>query len=153
MEIEKSLVFIKPGNEGKIVEIVSFLDNSLEKNFHHRVLLHVDKPPRALIEEHYINLRGKSTFEVYVEAFVKGSVDVTIYHGEKIIQRIRKVLGDTDPQKAAEGTIRRVFSNDSLEEAIKYTKYVNNVMHSSGNVKEAEKEIELWSRYYDILSQ
>ncbi len=56
---------------------------------------------------------------------------VLIYEGENAIQRIRDVLGPTDPTKAPGGTVRREFGHDVMV----------NTAHASDSVESAEREM------------
>lgn len=151
MKIEKSLVFIKPGNFEKIVEIFGRLDDLLINSFTKTLPLHIYSVPRKLIEEHYKHIRHIETYDVTINAFVNGDIIVCIYEGPDIVSRIRNAIGATDPVRADNGTIRKMFSNDSLEEAMEEKRYLNNVIHASENPKSAKKEIELWGKYYDLF--
>jgi nucleoside diphosphate kinase len=68
---------------------------------------------------------------------------VRIYHGKNIISRGKIITGCTDPSKADEGTIRKVFSDDSLEKARMVSRAVRNVFHCSGSSEESKNEKEI----------
>lgn len=145
---EKSLVFIKPGNEERVGEIFSYLENMLGDNFEMASSAIVDGVPREKIEEHYAHLAGLDCYEPTVSAFVGKRIALRIYAGEDIIPRIREIVGNTDPQKAEPGTVRRVFSQDSLEDALRNHRYLNNVIHASDR-EGAEREMEIWAEYLE----
>jgi len=56
---------------------------------------------------------------------------VLIYEGERAVQKIRDVLGPTDPTKAPSGTIRREFGQDVMV----------NTAHASDSVEHAKREM------------
>jgi nucleoside diphosphate kinase len=55
---------------------------------------------------------------------------VLIYEGESAIDKIRAVLGSTDPSKAASGTVRRDFGHDVME----------NTAHASDSPESYQRE-------------
>jgi nucleoside diphosphate kinase len=66
------------------------------------------------------------------EADKPGSVKcmILVYEGESAIQKIRKVLGPTDPLKAPSGTVRREFGSNMMV----------NTAHASDSVESYERE-------------
>lgn len=75
--------------------------------------------------------RGKSFFEKLVEFMTSGPVIEMILEHENCVEYTREIVGATDPQKAAEGTIRRLFARNLTENAV----------HASDSVENAGKEI------------
>ena len=144
---ENTLFFIKPGNFKNVVEIIECLEKSLGSNFRRGNLMHIYHPRRRVVEEHYKEFRGERFFEPMVRAFTNGDIILTSYYGKDIVRRIRKIVGATDPQRAESGTIRSIFSKESLEECLRENRYCNNVVHSSATIKEAKKEFAIWDEY------
>ncbi len=68
-----------------------------------------------------------------------------IYEGERAIEKIREVLGPTDPLKAPGGTIRREFGSNVMV----------NTAHASDSVENAKREMEIVqiksNNCYDII--
>ncbi len=52
--------------------------------------------------------------------------------------------GFTDPSTAEKGTIRGDLGTDSILKANQEQRPVYNLIHASGSLEEAEKEINLW---------
>jgi len=146
---EQSFVFIKPGNFEYCLEIFDCLDDLLKSDFSKQMPVHLLKVPEKIIREHYKNIEGKVFYEATIHAFLKSErgIVLTVYSGENIIQRVRGAIGNTNPKKAKPGTIRRIFSEDSLELAFGERRYLNNVIHSSANLEEADRELTLWKDY------
>jgi len=150
MTLEKTLVFVKPGNYERQEVIFDVLEKQcLKKGFKKSKLFLIKKIPEEAIKEHYQNIKGKSFYKPTINAFldINYSLLFRTYSGENIIKRIRNAIGDTDPKKAKQGTIRKVFGKDSLAEAYKEKRYLNNVIHASESKKEAERELEIWKEY------
>lgn len=57
---------------------------------------------------------------------------------DNAIAMARKLIGNTDPAKAEEGTLRKKFSNDSFEKADREERDVYNMIHASDSQKEFE---------------
>ncbi|OGJ78528.1 nucleoside-diphosphate kinase, partial [Candidatus Peribacteria bacterium RIFOXYB1_FULL_57_12] len=83
-----------------------------------------------LLREHYAHIADKPFFPE-VEKFM-GSVPVValVLEGDKVVDRVREMLGVTDSRKAAPGTIRAEFGKDQMV----------NVAHASDSPESAEKE-------------
>jgi len=148
--IERCFVFIKPENDlGKAAEILGYLEDRLKTDgeFESTIPVHIKGVNREVIEKHYSHIMGVPHYQPTIGAFVNGDLIALVYTGENICERIRKIIGNTDPQKAEEGTVRKVFSRDSLENAKRYKRYLNNVVHASESGEEAEEEIGLWAGY------
>jgi nucleoside diphosphate kinase len=151
LKIEETLTIIKPGNFKYCLEIFECLDDWMIKlggDFSRTRPVHLYKVPEDIIREHYKHISIYSIYEPTIKAFVesKDGIVLIVYRGKNVIQRGRTAIGDKDPQKAEQGTIRQIFSNDSLEKAKKEVRYLNNVIHASDE-DNAKREIRLWGDY------
>jgi len=86
---------------------------------------------RKRAEDLYNVHRGKPFYEKLVKFMMSGPVIEMILEHENCIEYIREIIGATDPQKAAEGTIRRLFARNLTENAV----------HASDSIENARKEI------------
>lgn len=84
-------------------------------------------------------LRG---FMIYF--ITSGPVVVFVLEGENAVQKVRDITGFTDPSRAAKGTIRGDLGEDSIVKANGEKRAVANLVHASGSLEEAEREIRLW---------
>jgi nucleoside-diphosphate kinase len=83
---------------------------------------------------------------------VKGLVDylqsgpcvAMVVEGVQAIDMVRKLAGNTIPNKAEMGTIRGDFSVDTPAIANVEKRSLHNLFHASENIGEAENEIQLW---------
>jgi len=57
---------------------------------------------------------------------------------------VRKITGSTEPLTSDVGTIRGDFTLDSYAMADLDQRSVRNLIHSSGTLEDAEKEIKIW---------
>lgn len=87
---------------------------------------------------------GKTLRKWLVEFLENKKVIAMVLEGENAIKRVREIVGFTDPSKAAKGTIRGDFAADSIERANKEKRATRNLVHASGSIEEAEREIKVW---------
>lgn len=73
-----------------------------------------------------------------------GPIVVLILEGEDGVKVARKITGFTDPSTAEKGTIRGDLGTDNILDANRDGRPVYNLIHASGSVDEAAKEIQLW---------
>ncbi len=81
-----------------------------------------------------------------------GPVIIMIWQGANAIELVRKLTGATAPLLADVGTIRGDFTLDSYALADTDQRSVRNLIHASGEVDEAKKEIEIWFKEDEILN-
>ncbi len=137
--MEKSLVLIKPDamKRGLATTILSRLENRGLKLAGLR-MLHMDK---ALAQRHYSIHRDKPFFNDLIEFITSSPIVAAVFFGEGAVENIRKIMGDTNPAKAAPGTIRRDFGLDIQQNAV----------HGSDSRETAEKEIKLFFKENEIF--
>ena len=150
--LEKSIVFIKPGHLMKTESIFSCLDLSLSEFYgidFFRISPIFIIPEKEDIEKHYSSIKDKDYFEPTIQEYMnKGMVLSPYFSKQDIIGPIRETFGNTDPRKASSRSIRSIFSTDSLEEAEKENRFLRNVIHSSSNKSDSEKEFKIWNKYF-----
>ncbi|MFC1612791.1 nucleoside-diphosphate kinase [Patescibacteria group bacterium] len=76
--------------------------------------------------------------------FSAGPVIAIVLEGSHAIEMVRKIVGPTDPFSAAPGTIRGDYSMDSFQMSDVEDRTIRNLIHASGDVEDAKKEIEIW---------
>lgn len=81
-----------------------------------------------------------------------GPVIAMVWQGMGAVAVVRKITGSTEPLTSAPGTIRGDFTIDSYTAADTDSRAVRNIIHSSGSVEEAEKEIPIWFDKNEIIS-
>lgn len=85
-------------------------------------------------ESFYDIHRDKPFFDSLVEFMISGPVIAMILVHKNAVEQFRSLLGDTDPAKAAEGTIRKAFGA---------SKQMNSV-HGSDSPENAEREADFF---------
>jgi len=137
--MERSLVLIKPDamERGLAGVIIGRLQGEGLKLVALR-MLHMD---RALAERHYAIHRDKPFFKDLVDYIISTPIVATVFEGQGAVERIRTIMGATDPAKAAGGTVRKDFGLDVQR----------NSTHASDSPENAEKEISLFFKENEIL--
>lgn len=87
---------------------------------------------------------GRKVKAWLVDFITSGPVVVMVLGGNHAVQIVRKLVGNTIPAFADPGTIRGDFAMDSPDWANAEQRPVENLVHASGSVEEAEAEIALW---------
>lgn len=95
----------------------------------------VDKTPLEI---------GQAVQKNLVKYFSAGPVVAVVLQGAHAVEVVRKLVGSTDPLSAAPGTIRGDYSIDSYTMSDADERSIRNLIHASGTVDEAKKEIEIW---------
>ncbi len=79
------------------------------------------------------------------DAYAGKKVTVALAYGEPGIHaRLRQVIGHFDPTRAAAGTIRGDYGNDSLEAALAGKRLVHNLVHTSDDPDAARRDFGTW---------
>lgn len=81
-----------------------------------------------------------------------GPVIAMIWQGNNAAALVRKITGSTEPASSDMGTIRGDFTLDTYMIADTDERSIRNLIHASGNVEEAEKEIPIWFKPEEIIN-
>ncbi len=128
----RTLVLVKPDGvqRGLIGEIIS----RLEKKGLKIAALRMLQMDRAMARRHYAVHEGKPFFGDLVDFITSGPIVAAVVEGDKAVEVVRTMMGDTDPKKSAPGTIRGDFGLDIGQ----------NLIHGSDSEENARKEISLF---------
>ncbi len=80
-----------------------------------------------------------------------GPVIAMVWEGAHAVAIVRKVTGGTEPLTSDVGTIRGDFVLDSYQMSDADGRAVRNLIHASGSVEEAKREIPHWFRKEEIV--
>ena len=125
---------------------------------------HIPESVRKAVGEHLGPIFGDVQFNQIVEfmtgASPVGMTDaqkrepgphrslVLIYSGENAVEKIRKILGPTDPSKAEPGSVRREFGKDIMINAAHASDSPESVRREMGILKPEEDGIQPWVQKY-----
>ncbi|MGL5245434.1 MAG: nucleoside-diphosphate kinase [Sarcina sp.] len=132
MQIEKSLVIIKPDavERGLIGKILEVYENSGLKI----LKMKMEKANKKIAEEHYEEHKNKVFYNELIHYITRSPLVVLVLEGENAINKVRILNGNTNPENAQFGTIRKRFAINKTE----------NSVHASDSIANANKEIALW---------
>lgn len=141
MNKEQTLSIIKPDAIGKnhIGEIISLFEKSgLQVVGAKMVHLTKDKA-----EGFYAVHKERPFFKDLVQFMITGPVLIMVLEGPNAIAKNREIMGATDPQKAAPGSIRAKFAKTIDENAV----------HGSDSPENAKIEIGFFFKKDEICSR
>lgn len=95
---------------------------------------------------------GRKVHGWITEFMTSGPLVKMIVQGLHAVEMVRKLVGNTMPSQAEMGTIRGDYSVDSAVLANAQKRGIRNLVHASGNIAEAEAEINLWFKESEIHS-
>ena len=91
------------------------------------------------------------TLEKLKKYMSSGPVIPMVWEGMNAVKIVRKITGGTEPLTSDVGTIRGDFVLDSYQVSDADGRSIRNLIHASGSVEEAEKEINLWFKKDEIV--
>jgi len=146
--MEQTLIIIKPDaiQRGLVGEIITRFERVGLKI----VGMKMVEPTAEQYHEHYekisklISRRGKDVFDVNLDFMMLGPVIVFALEGLGAVELVRKMVGGTEPASAQPGTIRGDYSHVSFSHANSVGTGIPNIVHASGDAKEAAEEVKLW---------
>lgn len=116
MAVERTLSIIKPDAVSK--NVIGQIYDRFERNGLQIIAARMLHPSREQAEQFYAVHRERPFFNDLVEFMTSGPVMVQVLEGENAIAKHREIMGATDPQKAAPGTIRADFAHNVEENAV-----------------------------------
>ena len=176
---EKTFVIIKP--DGVQRSLIGEIIKRYEKIGLKLIGLKMGVTTGEMIEKHYtidpewMRKTGEKTIANYKEKGAKppsddpieitkivlknlkkymtsGPVIMMVWQGAHAVGIVRKITGTTEPLTSDVGTIRGDFVLDSYIMSDTDGRAVRNILHASGTVEEAEKEIALWFRKDELIN-
>lgn len=139
MTVQRTLSMIKPDATrrnltGKINAM--FEANGLRIVAQKRIRL-----TQELAKAFYIEHKDKPFYGSLVDFMTSGPIVVQVLEGEDAIAKNREIMGATNPEKAAEGTVRKTFA-ESMEA---------NSVHGSDSEASAKREISFYFSECEIV--
>jgi len=137
---ERTFIAIKPDgvNRNLIGEIIG----RFERKGYKLVAIKILVPSKDLAAKHYDDLKSKPFFPGLVEYFSSGPVVAMVFEGLNVISGGRTLIGATNPQTAALGSIR----GDLCIQAGR------NIIHGSDSPESAKNEISLWFKEEEVAN-
>ena len=140
MSTERTFSIIKPDavERNKIGEITAMLENAGLRVVASKRL----KLDQAKASQFYEVHKERPFFQSLCDFMCSGPIVVQVLEGEDAVKRNREIMGATNPEEAAEGTIRKKYAL-SLEK---------NSVHGSDSIENAKIEISHFFSEKEIIS-
>jgi nucleoside-diphosphate kinase len=139
MAKERTLCIVKPDAVEKRVE-GAILQRLAEEGFR-IVALRKTHLTRAAAEGFYAVHRERPFFDELCTFMTRGPVVTAALERENAVQHYRNVIGATDPAKAADGTVRKMYGTNVGENAV----------HGSDSVENGRIECAYFFAGYELL--
>lgn len=141
MRVKQTLLLVKPdaverNYTGIIFQRVEQAGLSIDA-------LRTVMPDADLIQRHYDEHTDEPYYPGLERYMTSGTVHVARLSGENAIERLQELAGETDPPEAKAGTIRGDLGEDSMEQADREDRAVENLVHAA-DPDRVERELALW---------
>ncbi|WP_453995414.1 nucleoside-diphosphate kinase [Bacillus nitroreducens] len=138
--MEKTFLMVKP--DGVQRQLIGEIISRFERKGFQLVGAKLMTIPTELAEQHYGEHKERPFFGELVDFITSGPVFAMVWQGENVIATARQMMGKTNPQDAAPGTIRGDFG----------LIVGKNVIHGSDSPASAEREISLFFKDEELVT-
>ena len=126
---ERTLSIIKPDAVKR--DLIGAILARFEQNGFKIAAIKMVRLTREQAEGFYAEHQGKAFFEQLVDYMMSAPIVVSVLEKENAVQDYRALIGSTNPENAAEGTIRKDFALNQRE----------NSVHGSDSTESVAREI------------
>lgn len=140
MAVEKTFSIIKPNAMKK--NVIGGVISKFEENGLKIAAAKLVKLDRAKAEKFYAEHKERPFFGELVDFMTSAPVVLMCLSGESAITKNREIMGATNPDEAAEGTIRKLYGDNVGENAV----------HGSDSPESAERELSLFFEPSEICN-
>ena len=140
MSLTRTLTIIKP--DGVEQNAIGEIIRSFEQDQFRIVAMKMLRLTKAQAEDFYAVHRSKPFFDSLTTFMSSGRIVVMVLEAENVIERLRALMGATNPANAADGTLRKRFAT-SIE---------HNVIHGSDAPETAAFEMSYFFSQMELLS-
>lgn len=138
--MEKTFLMIKP--DGVQRNLIGDIVNRFEEKGYKLVGAKLMQIDRSLAEQHYGEHRERPFFGELVDFITSGPVFAMVWEGNNVVAASRSLMGATNPQDAAPGTIRGDYA----------VSLGMNIIHGSDSPASAEREIGFFFKPEEIIN-
>jgi nucleoside-diphosphate kinase len=144
------LVIIKP--DGLVKSLTGNIISALSEAKLKIIGAKIVSVSKELAEKHYSELKLKkpqvfeNTIKYIMGEFHTNRVLVLVYFGEDAIEKIRSIVGKTNPEEADPISIRGKYGRINSKTGV-----LENCLHASDSLENAEREIKLWFKPEEIV--
>lgn len=137
--MEKTFVMIKP--DGVQRKLVGKIISRFEKKGLKIAAIKFMLISQELAETHYAEHKGKGFFKPLLNFITSGPVVAMVLTGDGAVKTVREMMGKTNPQEAAPGTLRGDYALSTEK----------NLVHGSDSPESAQREITLFFKDEEVL--
>lgn len=137
--MERTLVLAKPDAVRK--NVVGKIISRFEDEGFKLVALKKLKLTKEQAGQFYIVHKERPFYNELCEFMSSGPIVAMVWEGKNIISRVREIMGATDPSKAEEGTLRKLYGTNVGENAV----------HGSDSPESASYEIPFFFSGLEIV--
>lgn len=141
MAIERTLSIIKPDAVAK--DVIGEIYTRFEQAGLKVIAAKMKQLTTSEAQEFYAVHRERPFFDDLVSFMTSGPVMIQVLEGENAIARNRELMGATNPEEAAPGTIRADFAR-SIDA---------NAVHGSDGAETAQREIACFFKQSEVYSR
>jgi nucleoside-diphosphate kinase len=87
---------------------------------------------------------GRRVHSYLLSYLTMSPIIAVVLEGHNAVAQVRKMVGSTNPGDALPGTIRGDYTIDTYNLSDNSKRPIQNLIHASGTVQEAEREIKIW---------
>jgi nucleoside-diphosphate kinase len=149
--VEQVLVLIKP--DGMVKSLVGNILSILAESKLKIVGAKIVRVKKEFAEKHYERHKGKPFYDELIN-YITGNLQfhtnrvlAIVYEGEDAIEKIRTLVGNKNPENADPKSIRGKYGRINSKTGV-----YENVLHASDEASEAEREIKLWFKPFELAN-
>lgn len=154
--MQQTLVVFKPDSvqRGIVGEVLTRFERAGLKIVGMKMI----QPDKEHFHKHYegisklISRWGEEIYNITLSHMTEAPVIAVVLEGVEAVEHVRKMVGATDPKDSAPGTIRGDYTHVVRSFTNSRGGTLPNILHASGDAKEAKAEIELWFSKNEIYS-
>ena len=137
--IEKTLSIIKPDATKR--NITGSINSIIEKSglkivAQKRIKLTIDKA-----QKFYLIHQDKPFFNDLINYMTSEPIIVQVLEGDNAVQNYRNIMGATNPEKAQEGTIRKIHALNVQENSVHGSDSLDNAKNEGKTLKQKTKTL------------
>ena len=137
-EIIMSFALIRPSGVQFLIEIAKMIRKSGLKIKQTRFIY---DPKRDQFEKLYEPHKGKEWLAGFIDSMMTGTSVAMVIEGSNAVERMRTMIGATDPLEAEKGSIRNIFGK---KDGAPQERFEGNVIHGSDNIGSAAREMAIF---------
>ena len=153
-QLQRTLVLLKPDsiNRGIVGEILQKFERVGAKMIGLKLLQCDENTAMCHYTEDVSRRCGEHIRKLMISMLTSSPVVAIVLEGVEIVEVVRKLVGETEPKKAAPGTIRGDYAHVSYAYSDAKKIGVFNLIHASANPEEAKTEIDVWFKPEELVN-